>query len=94
MTSISIGQCGFGFAPRARRPRAEHAHDESHRSHPARVLLGMRWDWVTFPSTSTAWIARGLESNVGSLVPFSPLRGYVLGMREARHPLRRSRTLN
>ena len=45
----------------------------------------MRWDWVTFPEYLDSLDRQGLGVNVGSLVPFSPLRGYVLGMREARH---------
>jgi N-acyl-D-aspartate/D-glutamate deacylase len=87
VTSISIGQCGFGFAPT--RPedrdlnmrmmnRIEAIPLESMRQ-------GMRWDWVTFPEYLDSLDRQGLGVNVGSLVPFSPLRGYVLGMLEARH---------
>ena len=45
---------------------------------------GMRWDWETFPEYMDSLDQQGLGVNVGCLVPFSPLRGYVLGMIEAR----------
>ena len=45
---------------------------------------GMRWDWETFPQFLDSLDRQGLGLNVGALVPFSPLRGYVLGMIPAR----------
>ena len=44
------------------------------------MQLGMRWSWVTFPEYLDSLDRQGLGINVGALVPFSPLRGYVLGM--------------
>ena len=44
------------------------------------MRLGMRWDWETFPEYMDSLDRQGLGVNVGCLVPFSPLRGYVLGM--------------
>ena len=61
VTSQSIGRCGFGFAPkrpedrelkRAMMNRIEAIPLESMR-------LGRRWDWETFPQTSTASTTRG-----------------------------------
>ena len=86
VTSLTIGQCGFGFAPT--RPedrdlnmrmlnRIEAIPLESMRK-------GMRWDWVTFPEYLDSLDRQGLGVNVGALFPFSPLRGYVLGMMPAR----------
>ena len=86
VTSLTIGQCGFGFAPT--RPedrdlnmrmmnRIEAIPMESMR-------LGMRWDWETFPEYLDSLDRQGLGVNVGALFPFSPLRGYVLGMMPAR----------
>ncbi len=86
VTSLTIGQCGFGFAPT--RPedrdlnmrmmnRIEAIPLESMRK-------GMRWDWETFPEYLDSLDRQGLGVNVGALLPFSPLRGYVLGMMEAR----------
>jgi N-acyl-D-aspartate/D-glutamate deacylase len=86
VTSLTVGQCGFGFAPT--RPedrdlnmrmmnRIEAIPLESMRK-------GMRWDWETFPEYMDSLERQGLGVNVGALVPFSPLRGYVLGMIPAR----------
>ena len=86
VTSLTIGQCGFGFAPT--RPedrdlnmrmmnRIEAIPLESMRK-------GIRWDWETFPEYLDSLDRQGLGVNVGALVPFSPLRGYVLGMMAAR----------
>ena len=86
VTSLTIGQCGFGFAPT--RPedrdlnmrmlnRIEAIPLESMR-------LGMRWDWETFPEYLDSLDRQGLGLNVGALFPFSPMRGYVLGMIPAR----------
>ena len=86
VTSLTIGQCGFGFAPT--RPddrdlnmrmmnRIEAIPLESMRQ-------GMRWDWETFPQYMDSLDSQGLGVNVGALVPFSPVRGYVLGMIPAR----------
>ena len=86
VTSLTIGQCGFGFAPT--RPedrdlnmrmmnRVEAIPLESMR-------LGMRWDWESFPEYLDSLDSQGLGLNIGALFPFSPMRGYVLGMMEAR----------
>ena len=86
VTSLTIGQCGFGFAPT--RPedrdlnmrmmnRIEAIPLESMRK-------GIRWDWETFPEYMDSLDRQGLGVNVGALFPFSPLRGYVLGMIPAR----------
>ena len=86
VTSLTIGQCGFGFAPT--RPddrdlnmrmmnRIEAIPLESMRQ-------GMRWDWETFPEFLDSLDRQGLGVNVGALFPFSPMRGYVLGMMPAR----------
>ena len=45
---------------------------------------GIRWDWETFPEFLDSLDRQGLGVNVGALFPFSPLRGYVLGMLPAR----------
>jgi len=86
VTSLSIGQCGFGFAPTrpedrelsmAMMNRVEAIPLESMR-------LGIRWDWETFPEYLDSLDSQGLGVNVAALFPFAALRGYVLGMREAR----------
>ena len=87
VTSLTIGQCGFGFAPT--RPADREAAMELMcriEAIPMRSMrAGMRWDWETFPEylDSLAHNQR-LGVNVASLVPYSPLRAYVLGVRDSR----------
>ena len=82
VTSISIGQCGFGFAPTRPEDRELNMRMMNRiEAIPLRSMqLGMRWDWVTFPEYLDSLDRQGLGINVGALVPFSPVRGYVLGM--------------
>ena len=82
VTSISIGQCGFGFAPTRPEDRELNMRMMNRiEAIPLRSMqLGMRWDWVTFPEYLDSLDRQGLGINVGALMPFSPLRGYVLGM--------------
>ena len=86
VTSLTIGECGFGFAPT--RPadrdlnmrmmnRIEAIPLESMR-------LGMRWDGETFPEFMDSLERQGLGINVGPMFPFSPMRGYLMGMVPAR----------
>ena len=84
--SLTIGQCGFGFAPT--RPEDRDLNMRMMNRIEAIPLesmrLGMRWDWETFPQYMDSLDRQGLGVNVGALVPFSPVRGYVLGMIPAR----------
>ena len=86
VTSLTIGQCGFGFAPT--RPEDRELNMRMMNRIEAIPLesmrLGMRWDWETFPEYLDSLDGQGLGVNVGALFPFSPLRGYVLGMLPAR----------
>ena len=86
VTSLTIGECGFGFAPTKPEDRdlnmrmmnrIEAIPLESMRK-------GLRWDWESFPQYLDSMDRQGLGVNVGALFPFSPLRGYVLGMIPAR----------
>ena len=86
ITSYALGQCGFGFAPT--RPEDRDLNMRMMNRIEAIPLEsmeeGMRWDWETFPEFLDSLERNPLGVNVGSLIPFSPLRGYVLGMRAAR----------
>ena len=59
VTSVAIGNCGFGFAPC--RPEDQQAAMLSltrNEAIPFEAMdAGMLWDWVTFPSFSIASIA-------------------------------------
>ena len=86
VTTVAIGQCGFGFAPCKPEDR-----DAAMRlltrieAIPLRTMeLGLRWDWETFPQWMDSLASNPLGTNVGALVPFNPLRLYVLGIQEAR----------
>ena len=86
VTSLTIGQCGFGFAPTKPEDRDLNMRMMNRiEAIPLESMrLGMRWDWVTFPEYLQSLDSQGLGVNVGALFPFSPLRGYVLGMLPAR----------
>ncbi len=82
VTSLTIGQCGFGFAPT--RPEDRELNMRMMNRIEAIPLesmrLGMRWDWETFPEYLDSLDNQGLGVNVGAVFPFSPLRAYVIGM--------------
>ena len=86
VTSLTIGQCGFGFAPTRPEDRDLNMRMMDRiEAIPLRSMqLGMRWDWETFPEYLDSLENQGLGLNVGALFPFSPMRGYVLGMYPAR----------
>ena len=86
VTSLTIGQCGFGFAPTRPEDRDLNMRMMNRiEAIPMRSMqLGIRWDWETFPEYMDSLDRQGLGVNVGALFPFSPMRGYVLGMMAAR----------
>ena len=86
VTSLTIGQCGFGFAPTKPEDRDLNMRMMNRiEAIPLESMrLGMRWDWETFPEYLESLDSHGLGLNIGALFPFSPLRGYVMGMMEAR----------
>ena len=45
---------------------------------------GLRWDWETFPQWMDSLAKHPLGVNVGALVPFNPLRLYVMGIDASR----------
>ena len=86
VTSVSIGQCGFGFAP-VRPEDREKSMQMMNRIEAIpleSMRQGMRWDWVTYPEFLDSLDKQGLGINIGSMFPFQPLRGWVLGAQEAR----------
>ncbi|PKB72771.1 MAG: hypothetical protein BZY75_05340 [SAR202 cluster bacterium Io17-Chloro-G7] len=86
VTSVAIGQCGFGFAP-CRPEDREGAMRLLTRIEaiPLKTMeLGLSWDWETFPQWMDALDKKPLGVNVGALVPFNPLRLYVMGLNDSR----------
>ena len=86
ITSLTIGECGFGFAPTRPEDRDLNMRmmDRIEAIPLESMRKGLRWDWETFPEFLDSLERQGLGVNVGALVPFSPMRGYVLGMMPAR----------
>ena len=88
VTTVAIGNCGFGFAPvrPADRERAMRRMERTESIPLSCMQAGMRWDWVTFPEYLDSLDKGGLGVNAASLVPYSPLRAWVLGNDAARDP--------
>ena len=81
VTSLAIGQCGLGLAPTRpeQRDLAMSIMTRTEAIPMASMRLGLRWDWESFPEYLDSLERHGLGVNVASLVPYSPLRIYVLG---------------
>jgi N-acyl-D-amino-acid deacylase len=88
VTTVAIGNCGFGFAPvkPEDRDRAMRRMERTESIPLSCMQHGMRWDWETFPQFLDSLDRGGLGVNAASLVPYSPLRAYVLGNEAARDP--------
>ena len=86
ITSLTIGMCGFGFAPTRPEDREQNMRMMNRiEAIPLESMrIGMRWDWETFPEYLDSLDKHGLGVNVGSVFPFSPLRAYVLGVKDSR----------
>jgi N-acyl-D-aspartate/D-glutamate deacylase len=88
VTTVAIGNCGFGFAPvrPEDRERAMRRMERTESIPLSCMQAGMRWDWETFPEFLTSLDRGELGVNAASLVPYSPLRAWVLGNDAARDP--------
>src|SRR5690348_6176375 len=88
VTTVAIGNCGFGFAPvrPEDRERAMLRMERTESIPLSCMKAGMRWDWVTFPEFLNSLDRGGLGVNAASLVPYSPVRAYVMGNDAARDP--------
>ena len=87
VTSVAIGQCGFGFAPC--KPKDQEAAMRLLTRIEAIPLStmekGLPWDWESFPQWMDSLAKRPVGVNVGALVPFNPLRLYVVNAGEKMH---------
>ena len=88
VTSVAIGNCGFGFAPCAPnqqdRDRAMLALTRNEAIPYDAMKLGMLWGWVSFPDflDTIERIPKGV--NLISYIPLSPLYAWVMGYEEAK----------
>ncbi len=82
VTSVVIGNCGFGFAP-CRPQDQDRAMLTVSRNEavPLKTMrAGMPWDWVTFPEFLDSVERTPKGVNIMSLVPLAPLYAYVVGV--------------
>ena len=86
VTSVVIGNCGFGFAPC--RPEDQDRTMLSlsrNEAVPLKTMrAGMPWDWETFPEYLDSVDRTPKGVNVMSLVPLAPLYTYVVGVDKAK----------
>jgi N-acyl-D-aspartate/D-glutamate deacylase len=86
VTSVVLGNCGFGFAPvkPADRERAMLMMTRTEQIPYASMQEGMPWKWETFPEwlDNLERLPKGV--NIVSYVPVSPLMVYVMGLEAAK----------
>ncbi len=86
VTSVVIGNCGFGFAPckPEDRQRAMLSLSRNEAVPLKTMQAGMPWDWVTFAEYLESVDRTPKGVNVMSFVPLAPLYGYVVGIDKAK----------
>ena len=86
VTSIVIGNCGFGFAPVRPdgRERAMLTMTRVEAIPYASMKTGMPWDWNTFPEFLDSIERHPKALNILPYVPVSPLLTWVMGLDEAK----------
>jgi N-acyl-D-aspartate/D-glutamate deacylase len=86
VTSVVIGNCGFGFAPvlPELRDRSMLSMTRNEAISLDAMRAGMPWDWVTFPEFLDSVERTPKSVNVLPFVPLSPLLVWVLGMERAK----------
>ena len=82
VTSVAIGNCGFGFAPAhpEQQERLMLSMERVEAIPLATMKAGMDWDWETFPEWLDSLDRRPKGINVMSFVPLNPLMVYVMGI--------------
>ncbi|MAI78711.1 MAG: aminoacylase [Deltaproteobacteria bacterium] len=86
VTSVAIGNCGFGFAPvaAADRERAMLTMERNEAVKAETMAEGMPWDWETFPEYLDSVDRTPKGVNVLSYVPLNPLMMHVMGIEQAK----------
>jgi N-acyl-D-amino-acid deacylase len=86
VTSVVIGNCGFGFAPMRPelRERAMLTMTRVEAIPYAAMEQGLPWDWVTYPEFLDSVDRRPKAVNVLPYVPVAPLLVWVLGFERAK----------
>ena len=86
ITSVVIGNCGFGFAPVApeMRERAMLSMTRVEAIPLASMQAGMPWDWVTFPEFLDSVERTPKAVNILPYVPIGPMLIWVMGFDDAK----------
>ncbi|HSV23297.1 MAG TPA: amidohydrolase family protein, partial [Xanthobacteraceae bacterium] len=86
VTSVVLGNCGFGFAPvkPADRDRALLMMTRTEQIPYESMKAGMPWNWESLPQWLDNLDALPKGVNVVSYVPVSPLMVYVMGLEAAK----------
>ncbi|TVV70955.1 N-acyl-D-amino-acid deacylase family protein [Sphingomonas solaris] len=86
VTSVVIGNCGFGFAPVKPEDRERTMLSlVRNEAVPLETMRqGMPWDWVSFREYLESVERTPKGVNIMSFVPLAPLYGYVVGTDEAK----------
>lgn len=86
VTSVVIGNCGFGFAPVApeQRERAMLSMTRVEAIPLDAMRAGMPWDWVTYPEFLASVDRTPKGVNLLPYVPAGPLLSWVLGLEDAK----------
>src|SRR5208337_4374143 len=81
VTSVAIGNCGFGFAPVRpdQRDRAMLTMTRLESIPYASMKAGLPWDWITFPQFLDSLERQPLGVNLLPGVPLGPLITWVIG---------------
>jgi len=85
VTTVVMGNCGIGFAPcRQKDQDLLMRLMEGVEDIPQPILAeGLPWNWESFPDYLDALEARHFDVDIGTQVPHSALRVYVMGERGA-----------
>ena len=86
ITSVVIGNCGFGFAPvrPEMRERSMLSMTRVEAIPLASMAAGMPWDWVSFPEFLDSVERTPKAVNILPYVPLSPMLIWVLGFEDAK----------
>lgn len=86
VTSLVIGNCGFGFAPVApdMRERAMLTLARNEAISLDAMKIALPWDWVSFPEFLDSVDRAPKSVNVLPYVPLAPLMIYVMGLDRAK----------
>ena len=86
VTSVVIGNCGFGFAPvkPEMRDRSMLTMTRTEAIPYPSMKAGMPWDWVTYPEFLDSIDRRPKGVNMLPFMPIAPLMIWVMGLEDAK----------